>query len=49
MTILVTGATGTIGLQVLAHLAGKEVEIHALVRDAETAQLPKGVTPIKGD
>ena len=49
MGILVTGATGTIGSQVLAHLAGQAVEIRALTRSPASAQLPAGVTPVGGD
>jgi uncharacterized protein YbjT (DUF2867 family) len=47
MSILVTGSTGTIGSQVLAHLQGRNVR--ALTRSPETAQLPSGVTPVRGD
>ena len=49
MTILVTGATGTIGSQILGQLAGKGVDIRALVREPEKARLPQGVTAVKGD
>ena len=49
MTILVTGSTGSIGTQVLAHLAGKGVAVHALARTPEKANFPAGVTPVKGD
>ena len=49
MTILVTGSTGTIGTQVLAHLQGRNVEVRALTRSPATAQLPAGVTPVRGD
>jgi len=49
MTILVTGSTGTIGSQVLAHLQGHNVDVRALTRSPETAQLPSGVTPFRGD
>lgn len=49
MTILVTGSTGTIGSQVLAHLRGRNVDVRALTRSPETAQLPPGVTPFRGD
>jgi len=49
MTILVTGSTGTIGAQVLTHLQGKGVEIRALTRSPAKAQLPAGVTPVRGD
>jgi uncharacterized protein YbjT (DUF2867 family) len=49
MAILVTGSTGTIGSQVLAHLQGRNIELRALTRSPETARLPSGVTPIRGD
>ncbi len=49
MTILVTGSTGTIGSQVLAHLQGRNVDIRAMTRSPETAQLPVDVTPVHGD
>jgi uncharacterized protein YbjT (DUF2867 family) len=49
MAILVTGSTGTIGSQVLAHLQGRNVEVRALTRSPETAQIPSGVTPVRGD
>lgn len=49
MTILVTGSTGSIGSQVLAHLQGHDIEIRALTRSPEKAQFPAGVTPVKGD
>jgi uncharacterized protein YbjT (DUF2867 family) len=49
MTILVTGSTGTIGAQVLAHLQGRNVDVRALTRSPEAAQLPSGVTAVRGD
>ncbi|MGX5831036.1 NmrA/HSCARG family protein [Mesorhizobium sp. 43Arga] len=49
MAILVTGSTGTIGSQVLAHLQGRNVEVRALTRSPETAQLPLGVKAVRGD
>jgi uncharacterized protein YbjT (DUF2867 family) len=49
MAILVTGSTGTIGSQVLSHLQGRNVEVRALTRSPETAQLPSGVTAVRGD
>jgi uncharacterized protein YbjT (DUF2867 family) len=49
MTILVTGSTGTIGSQVLMQLQGKDANVRALTRSPEKAQLPAGVTPVKGD
>ena len=49
MAILVTGSTGTIGSQVLAHLTGRNLEVRALSRSPDAAQLPAGVTPVRGD
>lgn len=49
MTILVTGSTGAIGTQVLAHLSDRGVDVRALTRSPETAQLPAGVTAVRGD
>jgi uncharacterized protein YbjT (DUF2867 family) len=49
MGILVTGVTGTIGSQVLAHLAGQAIEVRASTRSPETAKLPAGIIPIGGD
>lgn len=49
MAILVTGSTGTIGAQVLAQLAGRNVEVRALTRSPDTAQLPSGVAAVRGD
>ena len=49
MSILVTGATGTIGSQVLSYLAGQEAQVHALTRSPDTAKLPAGVIPVAGD
>ena len=49
MAILVTGSTGTIGSQVLAHLQGRNVEVRALTRSPETAQLPSGIKAVRGD
>ena len=49
MSILVTGSTGVIGSQVLAHLVGKGVEVRALTRSPEKARFPAGVIPVKGD
>jgi uncharacterized protein YbjT (DUF2867 family) len=49
MTILVTGGTGTIGSQVLSQLQGLDVEVRALTRSPEKAQVPTGITPVRGD
>jgi uncharacterized protein YbjT (DUF2867 family) len=49
MTILVTGATGTIGTQVVAQLRARNVQFHALVRDPGKAKLPTGVDVVRGE
>ena len=49
MTILVTGATGTIGRQVIAQLVSRGVQVRALVRDPAKADFPEGVSVVKGD
>ncbi|TGD98299.1 NmrA/HSCARG family protein [Methylobacterium nonmethylotrophicum] len=49
MTILVTGATGTVGRHVVHHLAQRGADIRALVRDPATANLPAGVAVAQGD
>ena len=49
MTILVTGATGTIGREVTAQLAQRGADVRALVRDPAKAQLPEGVVAVQGD
>ena len=49
MTILVTGATGTVGRQVVEQLLKRGADVRALVRDPAKAQLPPGVTVVQGD
>ncbi len=49
MTILVTGATGTVGRNVVDQLIKRSTDISALVRDPSKANLPAGVATIKGD
>ncbi|ACI49998.1 NmrA family protein [Gluconacetobacter diazotrophicus PA1 5] len=49
MTILVIGGTGTIGSQVLAYLDGQGGEVRVLTRAPDTARLPAGTVPVKGD
>lgn len=49
MTILVTGATGTVGRHVVEQLVSRGADVRALVRDPEKADLPSGVTVVKGD
>lgn len=49
MTILVTGATGNIGAQVIQHLVNCGADVRALVRDPSKADFPAGVAVVKGD
>jgi uncharacterized protein YbjT (DUF2867 family) len=49
MTVLVTGATGKVGGQVVRQLLARGVEVRALVRDPATARLPSGVEAVPGD
>lgn len=49
MTILVTGATGNIGRQVVEHLVKRGAEVRALVRDPSKAVFPAGVNVVQGD
>ncbi|WDV55723.1 NAD(P)H-binding protein [Streptomyces coeruleorubidus] len=47
--ILVTGATGTVGRQVVAELLARGHEVRALTRDAAKAAFPAGVEVVEGD
>ncbi|GGW48349.1 NAD(P)H-binding protein [Streptomyces caelestis] len=47
--ILVTGATGTVGRQVVAELLARGHEVRALTRDAAKADFPAGVEVVEGD
>jgi len=49
MTILVTGATGNIGRQVVEHLVKRSADVRALVRDRSKASFPEGVSVAQGD
>src|SRR2546425_3830812 len=49
MTILVTGATGTVGRQVVEQLVKREADVRVLVRDPAKANFPAGVNAVKGD
>lgn len=49
MTILVTGAAGTIGRNVVEQLAKRGASVRALVRDPAKADFPAGVDVVKGD
>ncbi|MCT9139194.1 NmrA family NAD(P)-binding protein [Streptomyces violarus] len=47
--ILVTGATGTVGRQVVAELLARGHAVRALTRDAAKAVFPDGVEVVEGD
>ncbi|MCY0388186.1 NmrA/HSCARG family protein [Robbsia sp. Bb-Pol-6] len=49
MTILVTGATGTVGGQVIEQLTKRGANVRALVRDPSKANFPAGVEVVQGD
>lgn len=49
MTILVTGATGTVGRQVVEQLVKRGADVRALVRDPAKAKLPASVDVVQGD
>jgi uncharacterized protein YbjT (DUF2867 family) len=48
-TILVTGATGTVGRHVVAALVEARHRVRALVRDPGKAAFPEGVEVVRGD
>lgn len=47
--ILVTGATGHVGSQVVSGLIAANARLRALTRNPETANLPPGVEVVRGD
>lgn len=49
MTILVTGATGTIGSVLVGRLIDAGHRVRALTRDAQAANLPEQVEVVEGD
>ena len=49
MTILVTGATGNVGRQVVEQLVKRGADVRAIVRDPAKTNLPAGVTVVRGD
>ena len=49
MTILVTGATGTVGRQIVEQLVRRGADVRALVRDPAKAKFPAGVNVVQGD
>ena len=49
MSILVTGATGSVGRQVVDQLIKRGADVRALVRDPSKANFPAGVDVVQGD
>lgn len=49
MTILVTGATGNVGRNVVDHLLQRGAQVRAIVRNPATANLPSQVDVVPGD
>ncbi|WP_035576956.1 SDR family oxidoreductase [Halomonas sp. TG39a] len=49
MTILVTGATGTVGRQVVEQLVKRDADVRVLVRDTPKANFPTSVGVVQGD
>jgi uncharacterized protein YbjT (DUF2867 family) len=49
MTILITGATGNVGRNVVNQLVQRGADVRALVRDPSKANLPAGVEMVQGD
>ena len=47
--ILVTGATGNVGREILKLLAERRVPAGAMVRDVARAELPPGIVPVAGE
>ncbi|MFF0634758.1 NAD(P)H-binding protein [Nocardia sp. NPDC004151] len=47
--IVITGATGTIGSEVVRLLAGRDVKVRAVSRNPEQARVPAGVEVVRGD
>jgi len=49
MTILVTGATGNVGSNVIEQLVNRGADVRALVREPAKASFPAGVDVVQGD
>ncbi len=49
MTILLTGATGTVGRNVVEQLVSRGADVRALVRKPDKANLPSSVAVVQGD
>lgn len=48
-TILVTGATGKVGRQVVSQLIGTGIVVRAMARNPGSAGLPGAVEAVRGD
>lgn len=48
-TVLVFGASGSVGGEVIAQLERAAVDVRALTRDPESAAMPPGVETVRGD
>jgi uncharacterized protein YbjT (DUF2867 family) len=49
MSVLVTGATGTVGSVVVSQLVAAGFDVRAFTRSPDKATFPPGVTPVKGE
>lgn len=49
MSIVVTGATGNVGSEVVAALVARGQQVRAVVRDSQRASVPSGVEVVQGD
>jgi len=49
MSMLIAGATGTVGTQIIENLKGRVSDLRALTRNPAAARFPDGVTAVKGD
>src|SRR5689334_21917724 len=49
MTILITGATGNVGRQVVQQLLNRGADVRVLVRDPSKADFPASVNVVQGD
>ncbi|MBF6298409.1 NAD(P)H-binding protein [Nocardia amamiensis] len=47
--IVITGATGTIGSEIIRQLADRGVPVRAVTRDPSRAEVPAGVEVVRGD
>ncbi|HVI17808.1 MAG TPA: NAD(P)H-binding protein, partial [Gaiellales bacterium] len=48
-TIVITGATGNVGRELVALLAGTGVAVRAVTRDPAAAEFPAGVDAVRAD